>query len=46
MSAVVTGLEALVLRSVHVGFALTLAFLAAPWRKRAAPERPQLWDGA
>jgi TRAP transporter 4TM/12TM fusion protein len=38
--------NALVLRSVHVGFALTLAFLAAPWRRRAAPERPQLWDWA
>jgi hypothetical protein len=39
VSAVVTGLEALVLRSVHAGCALTLAFLAAPWRKRAATER-------
>ena len=38
--------NALVLRSVHVGFALTLAFLAASWRRRAAPERPQLRDWA
>jgi TRAP-type uncharacterized transport system fused permease subunit len=38
--------NALVPRSVHVGFALTLAFLAAPWHKRATPERPQLWDWA
>jgi TRAP transporter 4TM/12TM fusion protein len=38
--------NAIVLRSVHVGFALTLAFLTIPWRKGALPEHPQLWDWA
>src|SRR5918995_5201638 len=38
--------NAIVLRSVHVGFALTLAFLTIPWRKGAEPEHPQLWDWA
>jgi TRAP-type uncharacterized transport system fused permease subunit len=32
--------NALVLRSVHVGFALTLAFLALPARKRDPVETP------
>src|SRR5918994_4695647 len=32
--------NALVLRSVHVGFALTLAFLIFPWRRQGEPERP------
>src|SRR5688572_32701231 len=33
--------NALVLRSVHVGFALTLAFLAIPWRKGAESDRSE-----
>src|ERR671918_427297 len=36
--------NALVLRSVHVGFALTLAFLTFPGRRKAEPERPGPWD--
>ncbi|HEX6110951.1 MAG TPA: TRAP transporter fused permease subunit [Geminicoccaceae bacterium] len=36
--------NALVLRSVHVGFALTLAFLTIPGRRQAEPERPGPWD--
>jgi len=38
--------NALVLRSVHVGFALTLAFLATPWRKRTEASLPSAWDWA
>ena len=36
--------NALVLRSVHVGFALTLAFLALPARKRDPIETPSFLD--
>jgi TRAP transporter 4TM/12TM fusion protein len=36
--------NALVLRSVHVGFALTLAFLTFGWRPQAERERPGPWD--
>jgi len=36
--------NALVLRSVHVGFALTLAFLTLPWRRDAKREGPGPWD--
>ncbi len=36
--------NALVLRSVHVGFALTLAFLTLPARARDGPENPRPWD--
>jgi TRAP transporter 4TM/12TM fusion protein len=36
--------NALVLRSVHVGFALTLAFLAVPAIRKGQRERPQPWD--
>jgi TRAP-type uncharacterized transport system fused permease subunit len=36
--------NALVLRSVHVGFALTLAFLALPARKRDPNENPSYLD--
>jgi TRAP transporter 4TM/12TM fusion protein len=36
--------NALVLRSVHVGFALTLAFLTYPWTRKGEPERPGPWD--
>ena len=38
--------NALVLRSVHVGFALTLAFLATPWRKRTEASLPSVWEWA
>jgi TRAP transporter 4TM/12TM fusion protein len=38
--------NALVLRSVHVGFALTLAFLATRWRKSGEPAEPSPWDWA
>ncbi len=38
--------NALVLRSVHLGFALTLAFLILPSRPKGAPESPGLWDFA
>src|ERR671918_1705027 len=36
--------NALVLRSVHVGFALMLAFLTYPWTRKGEPERPGPWD--
>jgi TRAP transporter 4TM/12TM fusion protein len=36
--------NALVLRGVHVGFALTLAFLTLPWRKSVAREVPSPID--
>jgi TRAP transporter 4TM/12TM fusion protein len=36
--------NALVLRSVHVGFALTLAFLTLPARAQDQPESPKPWD--
>ncbi len=36
--------NALVLRSIHVGFALTLAFLALPARKRDPTENPSVLD--
>ena len=36
--------DAYVLRSTHLGFALTLAFLILPWRAKAAAERPQWYD--
>ncbi len=38
--------NALVLRSVHIGFALTLAFLATPWRKGAREAAPARLDWA
>lgn len=37
--------NALVLRSVHVGFALTLAFLTLPARARDKDAGPKPWDG-
>src|SRR5690606_27756495 len=36
--------NALALRSVHVGFALVLAFLTLPGRRGAEAERPGWWD--
>lgn len=36
--------NALLLRSVHVGFALTLAFLTMPGRRRRAADGPDPWD--
>ncbi|HYZ27135.1 MAG TPA: TRAP transporter fused permease subunit, partial [Geminicoccaceae bacterium] len=36
--------NALVLRSVHVGFALTLAFLTIPMTAKGERERPRPWD--
>jgi TRAP transporter 4TM/12TM fusion protein len=36
--------NALVLRSVHVGFALALAFLTLPGRRSGDRERPGAWD--
>jgi TRAP transporter 4TM/12TM fusion protein len=36
--------NALVLRSVHLGFALTLAFLILPATSRGASENPRPWD--
>ncbi|WP_421706841.1 TRAP transporter permease [Algihabitans sp.] len=36
--------DAYVLRSTHLGFALTLAFLILPWRATAAAERPRWYD--
>ena len=36
--------NALVLRSIHVGFALTLAFLSLPLRKRDPAEKPSYLD--
>ena len=36
--------NALVLRSVHVGFALTLAFLTLPLTRKGGREHPRPWD--
>jgi TRAP transporter 4TM/12TM fusion protein len=36
--------NALVLRSVHVGFALTLAFLTLPLTRKGERENPRPWD--
>ncbi|WP_119167909.1 TRAP transporter permease [Algihabitans albus] len=36
--------DAYVLRSTHLGFALTLAFLMLPWRAKAEAERPGWYD--